>query len=295
MCIRDRCIQCSGNHTGGTPPDSPTEIHQRMVWLDLKEAQTGLFASVGGAAAPGKTEGNVIFHVFRHAEDFTSAYNVQLFKFDHETGKPLENARFVLYERFDDKGELNTERDGPAYIYKGGSPYASYHKDNPAIWDGFRRVGTVVTDQDGHGKQRVIHGYHYDKTFCNGHPAPVFLPVPEPEEDEETGEILNSSEIEQAKAVNQLTAKKWLATAEDLSLIHISRTGDRKRPQIMTEVKDQEGNLIAKYLNGSENSQVQVIPVRLHAEHNGQGSAADRTVPVSYTHLDVYKRQTLTT
>ena len=61
----------------------------------------------------------MVFHVFRHAEDFTSAYNVQLFKFDHETGQPLENARFVLYERFDDKGEVNTERDGPANIYKG--------------------------------------------------------------------------------------------------------------------------------------------------------------------------------
>lgn len=209
------CIQCSGNHTGGTPPNSPTEIHQRMVWLDLKMAQSGLFASVGGTAASGEAEGNVIFHVFRHAEDFTSTYNVQLFKFDHETGKPLENARFVLYERFDDKGEIQTEKDGPACIYKGGSPYASYHKDNPVIWDGFRRVATVVTDQNGHGKQRITHGYHYDKTFCNGHPAPVFLPVPEPEEDEETGEILNSSEIEQAQAINQLTAKKWIDTVKD--------------------------------------------------------------------------------
>lgn len=209
------CIQCSGRHTGGTPPNSPTEIHQRMVWLDLKMAQSGLFASVGGTAVSEEAEGSVVFHVFRHAEDFTSAYNVQLFKFDHETGQPLENARFVLYERFDDKGEVNTERDGPAHIYKGGSPYASYHKDNPVIWDNFRRVGTVVTDENGYGQKRITHGYHYDKTFCNGHPAPVFLFVPEPEEDEETGEILNSSEIEQAKAVNQLTAKKWMDTAED--------------------------------------------------------------------------------
>lgn len=209
------CVQCSGNHTGGTPPSSPTEIHQRMVWMELKMAQSGLFASVGGTAVPGETEGNVVFHVFRHAEDFISNYNVQLFKFDHETGQPLEGARFVLYERFDDKGEIDTERDGLAHIYKGGSPYASYHKDNPVIWDGFRRVGTVVTDKNGYGKQRIAHGYHYDKTFCNGHPAPVFLPVPAPEEDEETGEILNSSEIEQAKAINQLTAQKWIATAKD--------------------------------------------------------------------------------
>ena len=183
-------------------------------WIS-KMAQSGLFASVGGTTVSEEAEGSVVFHVFRHAEDFTSAYNVQLFKFDHETGQPLENARFVLYERFDDKEEVNTEKDGPAHIYKGGSPYASYHKDNPVIWDDFRRVGTVVTDENGYGQKRITHGYHYDKTFCNGHPAPVFLFVPEPEEDEETGEILNSSEIEQAKAINQLAAKKWMDTAED--------------------------------------------------------------------------------
>ena len=54
--------------------------------------------------------------------------------------------------------------------------------------------------------RRWEHGYHYDKTFCDGHPAPVFVPVPEEEEDEE-GEVINEDEIEAAQAENIRLAK----------------------------------------------------------------------------------------
>lgn len=65
------------------------------------------------------------------------------------------------------------------------------------------------------------------------------------------------------------------------------RTGDRKNPAITTEVRDQNNNLIAKYLNGSESSEVEVLPVSIHAEHNGQGSSADRTVQWSIDDTDL--------
>ena len=66
----------------------------------------------------------------------------------------------------------------------------------------------MVTDANGHAAQTITHGYHYDKTFCDGHPAPTFVPVPEPEieeeeeltafaeDDDEGGGILNAEEIE---------------------------------------------------------------------------------------------------
>lgn len=209
------CVQCSGTHKGGTPPTSPTEIHQRMVWLKLEMPENTFYAVLGGDPVPESGSADVVFHVFRHAEDFTSTYNVQMYKYDSETGKPLEGARFVLYERFDDQGRIDTEKDGPVHIYEGGEPYASYHTDDPVIWDGFRKIGTVVTDPKGHAEKRITHGYHYDKTFCDGHPAPVFVPVPEPEEDEETGEVLNSEAIESAKAANQAAAQKWVDTVTD--------------------------------------------------------------------------------
>lgn len=208
------CLTCSGKHTGGTPPYSEPWFHQRMVWLEIPINPVDYYAALAGAPTTASGGGEITFQVFRHEEDFTSHYNVQLYKYDYETGKPLENARFVLYERFDDKGEININRDGPVHIYKGGKPYASYHKDNPVIWDGFRKVGSIVTDSNGHSTQAVSHGYHYDKTFCDGHPSPVFVAVPEPEtddgEDGEEGETLNGDEIEAAKARNRELAQAWL-------------------------------------------------------------------------------------
>lgn len=45
-----------------------------------------------------------------------------------------------------------------------------------------------------------------------GHPAPVFVPVPEEEENEETGEIENQAEIDAAKEENRRLAALWLNT-----------------------------------------------------------------------------------
>lgn len=170
------CIRCSGGHTGGTPPMSDTWIHQRMVWLELKTVEKQLFAALAGdpAAIPGEPE--LTFRVFRHAEDFESSYRLQLYKYDHETGKALEGARFALYERFDDRDVIDRDRDGAVHIYEGGEPYAAYHTDKPAVWDGFRNAASLITDENGYAAKTIERGYHYDKTFCDGHPAPVLLP-----------------------------------------------------------------------------------------------------------------------
>ncbi|KAK9674740.1 hypothetical protein QE152_g40894 [Popillia japonica] len=74
-----------------------------------------------------------------------STYNLQLDKYDHETGKGTEGAIFKLYERFDDKDQVNTEKDGAVQLYEGGEPYQSYYKDNPVTWDGFRFVTVDAT------------------------------------------------------------------------------------------------------------------------------------------------------
>ena len=207
------CVQCSGTHTGGTPATSNTWVHQRLVWLELEGLPLRYFAALAGTPTPIAGNAGITFQVFRHEEEFTSNYNVQLYKYDHETGEPLEGSRFALFERFDDKDEVNQERDGAVQLYEGGEPYAGGYMDNPVLWDGFRKVGSFVTDENGYGSQTIQHRYHYDKTFCDGHPAPVFVPVPEPEEDEETGEVLNQGEIDAAQAENREMAKTWLACA----------------------------------------------------------------------------------
>ena len=104
---------------------------------------------MAGDPTPVPEQGGIRFEVFRHEEDFTSTYNLQMYKYDHETGKALEGARFGFFERFDDKNRVNTERDGAAELYEGGEPYASHYQDEPVLWDGFRQVGSAVTDGDG--------------------------------------------------------------------------------------------------------------------------------------------------
>ena len=72
----------------------------------------------------------------------------------------------------------------------------------------------MMTDAAGESAKTVEHGYHYDKTFCDGHPAPAFVPVPEEEEDEE-GEVINEDEIEAAQAENIRLANSWLLCEEE--------------------------------------------------------------------------------
>ncbi len=57
-----------------------------------------------------------------------------------------------------------------------------------------------------------------------------------------------------------------------------TRRGDRKKPDIVTEVKNTQGNLIARYIQDALDTSVEVHPVTVHAEHNGAGKTADRSV-----------------
>lgn len=203
------CVECSGAHKQAYRGKAPLENHQRLAFVELEEIPISYYASLASTPV-GSMKGSMEFQCYRHEEDFTSAYNLQLYKYDHETGKPLEGAVFNLYERFDDQSVINKTRDGAEELYEGDAPYKSYHKDNPATWEDFRFVSFITTDKDGHAQKTVNHGYHYDKTFCDGHPAPRFGAVPEEESDEETGEPCNEAEVEAAQNENRYLAGAWL-------------------------------------------------------------------------------------
>jgi len=202
------CTECCGKHVNHSSTVA-LEAHQRLVFLELENDYKPYFAAIGTDPVPSLTGGGIEFQIYRHEEEMKSTYNLQLNKYDHETGKGSEGAIFKLYERFDDKDQVNTVRDGAVQLYEGGEPYQSYYKDNPAIWNNFRFVSSVTTDVSGHAEKTVNHAYHYDKTFCDGHPSPVFVSVPDEETDDE-GDVINSDEIEAAQAENQRLAKAWV-------------------------------------------------------------------------------------
>lgn len=205
-----KCVECCKTHFAGGK-EHPLAEHQRNVWMELKQVPAAYYAVAGGGgiAQAGTADGELHFQIYRHEEDMEADYLVQLYKYDYETGKPLEGAGFDLYERFDDKEEVNQEQDGRGEIYEGGITHS------PVMWDGFRLAASLHTDRNGHASYQSEKSYHYDKTFCDGHPAPVFGEVPEEAIDEETGEVLNEEEISNAKAANGELAKNWLACVAD--------------------------------------------------------------------------------
>lgn len=225
--------QCAGQHKKFPRIGLvPAQQHQRLAYVEIALPSSVYYASVGASGVFGtgifwgqqgfggntpsypsgtSSSGSLKFNCYRHEEDWISTYNTQLTKYDHETGETLEGSSFRLYERFDDKDQVNLERDGAVELYGGTDheTYLSKYLDNPVVWDDYRFVATVTTNEEGYASNAVEHKYHYDKTFCDGHPAPAFVEVPEEEEDEE-GEVTNQDEIDEAKEENRRLASGWL-------------------------------------------------------------------------------------
>ena len=76
----------------------------------------------------------------------------------------------------------------------------------------------------------------------------------------------------------KVTTKLYVDPAKTSVHIVQTRSGDRKNPKIVTEVTNQEGVLIARYIDGNPDRLVEVQPIRIHGEHNGAGQIADRTM-----------------
>lgn len=72
----------------------------------------------------GKVDGQVVR--YKHNEDWQATYNVNLFKFDSETGKPIEGSKWDILEKFDasqlDNTDLDRTKDAPgSYTSTAGS------------------------------------------------------------------------------------------------------------------------------------------------------------------------------
>lgn len=214
------CVQCKGGHRIGV---APLERHQKFVKLhhikDLQDTYPCVKVGPTTDPVPPPPEPKIHFCVFRHQEDWQTDYNVQLNKYDYEMGaeqSPLEGSMFTLYEKFDDKDEINPDNDGGVELYKGtesgkypDKDWQSGYTSSPVTWDDFREVNSYTTDKNGHIETDVPKNYHYEKTYCDGHPAPKFVPVPEYEEDPETGEN-NQDDIDEAQETNKTYAKQWI-------------------------------------------------------------------------------------
>ena len=219
------CCECKGVHpsTGGA---LDLLKHQDLVNVFLQPVSPTPGSNPPGPTPGGGGEGggggsaSLEFTTYKHTEEWTTDYNLRATKYDHETGQKIKGASLALYEAFDDKAKIDLARGGWS-----GDDEGMLHRiaddtnKNGLVGDWnwysqaagtFRSVGEMSTDDNGHVQTTVNHKYHFEKTFCDGHPAPEFVEVPEEEEDEETGEITNEAEIEEAQEENMRVANSWL-------------------------------------------------------------------------------------
>ena len=223
-----KCAVCNGGHPtrGGFPA---LQDHQRYIDVIVAPQPGGAYYFTFGARDPADIDADLTFNLYYHDEDWTTDYNVRLVKYDHETGRKLQGSTFELYERFDDFNETNQDEDGAVELHMnaGENDYNGGYTSEPEWTNNqvFRKVNEFTTDVNGLIDTTVNHQYHYEKTYCDGHPAPAFAEVPEPEEDPETGEIVNQDDIDYAIELNMSMANAWLATVEDCEAKASEREG----------------------------------------------------------------------
>ncbi len=101
----------------------PTRSDVQHMFMGVNYTEWTVYINFGGQTTPTPEvgEAKVNFEIFSHNEDWDTNYNVQLDKYDYETGETLEGSVFELYERFDDKDEINRENDGAVELYEGGN------------------------------------------------------------------------------------------------------------------------------------------------------------------------------
>lgn len=85
----------------------------------------------------------------------------------------------------------------------------------------------------------------------------------------------------------KVTTRLQVTPQETEFLVTHIRTGDRKKPDTRTEVRTEEGVLIARYLNGVPDHAVKVQPISIHGEHNSYGDAVDRSMRWSVDDSDL--------
>lgn len=232
-------------------------------------------------------------------KEFTSEgyYKGIAYRLDHFApgyqGEPVRGY-LVSVPRIDTKNANGTYDTDVAVLtaiaVTNNSWYRQIDKDHPsAIAPGETvRVATAPKNKDGNRYQMI-----YDELEIGKVKPPVYL--------DEFGERVPMAyasggtytfemppydteiNVDYIKTTTKLTVNPDETT---INIIQI-RTGDRKDPFITTEVKNEEGVLIARYINGVKDKTVEVQPITIHAEHNYTGSSADKTVKWSVDDMNL--------
>ncbi len=111
-----------------------------------------------GESTPPKSE----MHRYDHEEEWNADYNVRLYKFDSETGQPLQDSHFDILEKFDDTQLKKTNLEVSSKDAQGG---VSAEELKEVTWDQFPKSKKVLDiffsyakiNKDLHQKAMTAH------------------------------------------------------------------------------------------------------------------------------------------
>ena len=175
----------------------------------------------GGSGGGGGdlTVGEISVEIYQHEETFESHYNVELNKYDYETGKPLEKSTWQMLEKFDDGQLSSDETDGGIVEEK--------MREDPTTWaDWLVFEDDMETDASGHISHSDTRYYDFAHQYCDGHPIP-----PEPEiEEGDGGEGGDSpggedSGEDDAMAEYEALMEEWQAAVDECESVAASSGG----------------------------------------------------------------------
>lgn len=194
-----------------------------------------VYMTFGGEKKPTPGEGSytVTVNTHQHDETFTSNYNIELYKYDFETGKPLQNSTFEILERMD------TNQFDDSVNHNGGNPdgilplddleYDKFSKTKVStdkLTDDWKVCSEETTDANGKIEHKDVFKYDFSAIYCDGHPDPEIEDI-ECDHDEE-----DDCDCDEKQA--ELEAAAWEAwqqavdKCEETSNFHSINEGEAK-------------------------------------------------------------------
>ena len=128
------------------PPSFERTQTQFAAWC---EGDLNIYVTIGDGEDTG--ESDVKCERYEHTEQFTAAYNVNLLKYDSETGKPLADSHWDVLEKFDetqlDNTDLNRTPDDPGTYESGlGSLNQTAWGDDEIVFNYSGNKGVTQSD-----------------------------------------------------------------------------------------------------------------------------------------------------
>lgn len=239
-------------------PDGDRNKVQAMISAGPYDPK--VYVKIGGT--PGAAKEELELKRYRHTETFHSHYNFDLEKYCAETGQTLEGSVFSVLEAFD------SSQLGDHIVPDNMAP-------KPAVWTDFKICAEASTDVHGYISHTDEKEYEYSKTYCDGHPEPEYMEVPEPSGSEDGTD--NSEEIAAIESANEALKDQWetlVAACEEETDFHGMEPGEGL--EMMLEDRDAayEEFIQLKYDYTVEEIQARYGYI-LHGGHND-----DEKIPV---------------